>query len=183
MNSTLKKYLLLAGIAGAIVALDQFTKSLVRNSLAVGETWMPWEWLAPFARVIHWQNDGVVFGLFQGVGDMFAVLTALVVVAIVYFYPRIPESEKPLRIALAMQAGGAIGNLVDRVTIGHVTDFVSLGNFPVFNMADSSITLGVVVLLIGLYFDERRRMNEEKKAAQAEQAEKETAEPAEQPHE
>ena len=183
MNSTLKKYFLLAGIAGAIVALDQFTKSLVRNSLAVGETWMPWDWLAPFARVIHWQNDGVVFGLFQGVGDMFAVLTALVVVAIVYFYPRIPESEKPLRIALAMQAGGAIGNLVDRVTIGHVTDFVSLGNFPVFNVADSSITLGVIVLLIGLYFDEHRRMNEEQKAAQAEQAEKETAEPAEQPHE
>lgn len=183
MNSTLKKYLLLAGIAALIVTLDQYTKSLVRNSLAVGETWMPWEWLAPIARVIHWQNDGVVFGMFQGVGDMFAVLTALVVVAIIYFYPRIPESDKPLRIALAMQAGGAVGNLVDRITIGHVTDFVSVGNFPVFNVADSSITLGVVVLLISLYIDERRRMSEEKKAAQAGQAEKEGAEPAEQPHE
>ncbi len=183
MNSTLKKYLLLAGIAGFIVTLDQITKSLVRNSLAVGETWMPWEWLAPIARVIHWQNDGVVFGLFQGVGDLFAVLTLLVVVAIIYFYPRIPESDWPLRIALAMQAGGAVGNLVDRVTIGHVTDFVSVGNFPVFNVADSSITLGVVVLLIGLYLDERRRLKEEKKAVLTGQEEYELAEPVEQSNE
>lgn len=180
MKSTLKKYLLLAGIAGFIVTLDQITKSLVRNSLAVGETWMPWEWLAPFARVIHWQNDGVVFGLFQGVGDLFAVLTLLVVVAIIYFYPRIPESDWPLRIALAMQAGGAVGNLVDRVTIGHVTDFISVGNFPVWNVADSSITLGVVVLLIGLYIDERRRLKEEKKVALTGQDETDPAGPVEQ---
>lgn len=183
MKSTLKKYLLLAVIAGFIVALDQFTKSLVRNSLAVGETWMPWEWLAPFARVIHWQNDGVVFGMFQGVGDMFAVLTAVVVIAIIYFYPRIPDSDWALRIALAMQAGGALGNLVDRITIGHVTDFVSVGNFPVFNVADSSITLGVVVLLIGLYIDERRRMAAEKKAKQTETVDDVPAELAEDSHE
>lgn len=144
---------------------------------------MPWEWLAPIARVIHWQNDGVVFGLFQGVGDMFAVLTALVVLAIIYFYPRIPENDRPLRIALAMQAGGAVGNLVDRITIGHVTDFISVGNFPVFNVADSSITLGVVVLLIGLYIDERRHLKNAKKEIPADEDAVVPPEPAEQPHE
>ncbi len=156
MKSTLKKYLILAAIAGFIIVLDQITKTLVRNNIVSGGIWMPWEWLSPYARIINWHNDGVVFGLFQGKGDMFAVLGIVIVIAIVYFYPRIPDQDVPLRIALAMQLGGAGGNLVDRLTQGYVTDFISVGNFPVFNVADSSITLGVVVLLIGLYLDERK---------------------------
>lgn len=162
MKSAFKKYTLLAGIAVLVVSLDQITKTFIRQNLAVGQTWMPWEWLAPYARFVHWLNDGVVFGLFQGRGDIFIVLTITVIVAIIYFYPRIPESDQPLRIALAMQASGAVGNLIDRLTLGHVIDFISVGNFPVFNVADSSITLGVGVLLIGLYMDERKKMKEEK---------------------
>ncbi len=162
MKSLLKKYTLLAGIAVLVVSLDQITKTTIRQNLAVGQTWMPWDWLAPYARFVHWLNDGVVFGLFQGMGDIFTVLTISVVIAIIYFYPRIPVYDQPLRIALAMQASGAIGNLIDRLTLGHVIDFISIGNFPVFNVADSSITLGVGVLLIGLYMDERKKMKEEK---------------------
>ncbi len=169
MKNIAKKYLFLGVIVAVIVVLDQVTKNMVRNNLAVAETWMPWKWLEPFARIVHWHNDGVVFGLFQGMGEIFTILITVVIVAIIFFYPRIPEADVPLRVALAMQAGGAIGNLIDRITQGYVTDFVSLGNFPVFNVADASITLGVAVLLIGLYIDERKTQKKEKVMADAKQ--------------
>ncbi len=171
MKNVAKKYLFLSMIVAAIVALDQVTKSLVRNNLAAAETWMPWKWLEPFARIVHWHNDGVVFGLFQGMGGIFTVLITVVIIAIIYFYPRIPETDIPLRVALAMQAGGAVGNLIDRITQGYVTDFISVGNFPVFNVADASITLGVVVLLVGLYIDERKTLKKETQKAETEQEE------------
>jgi len=169
LKNIAKKYLFLGVIVAVIVVLDQVTKNMVRNNLAVAETWMPWKWLEPFARIVHWHNDGVVFGLFQGMGEIFTILITVVIVAIIFFYPRIPEADVPLRVALAMQAGGAIGNLIDRITQGYVTDFVSLGNFPVFNVADASITLGVAVLLIGLYIDERKTQKKEKVMADAKQ--------------
>jgi signal peptidase II len=169
LKNVAKKYLFLGAIVAVIVVLDQVTKNMVRNNLAVAETWMPWKWLAPFARIVHWHNDGVVFGLFQGMGEIFTILITVVIVAIIYFYPRIPETDVPLRVALAMQAGGALGNLIDRITQGYVTDFVSVGNFAVFNVADASITLGVAVLLIGLYIDERKTQKKEKVMAEAKQ--------------
>ncbi len=156
MENKNKKYILLAGIVTIVVILDQWTKSLVRNHLTLGETWMPWEWLAPYARIVHWQNNGVVFGLFQGHPEIFTVLTSVIAVIILIYFRRIPAEERALQIALSMQLGGAIGNLIDRLLFnGHVTDLISVGTFPVFNIADSSVTLGVAALLIGLYLEEK----------------------------
>lgn len=163
MISKIKKYSLLVGIALVILVLDQWTKSLVRNGLAYGEAWSPWEWLMPYARIVHWNNTGVAFGMFQGYGMVFTVLALIVATVIVYYYPRVPVEEWPLRIAMGMQLGGALGNLIDRVTNnGHVTDFISVGNFAVFNIADASISVGVAVLLIGMWWKDR---SEAKKAA------------------
>lgn len=157
MKSSSRKYLLLILIVGFVVALDQYTKSLVRNNLALGETWVPWEWLAPYARIVHWQNNGVVFGLFQGHPEVFTVLTSVIIVIIMFYYTRIPAGDKFLLTALSMQVGGAVGNLVDRLLFeGHVTDLISIGTFAVFNIADSSVTLGVLVLLVGLYLEEKQ---------------------------
>jgi signal peptidase II len=164
LKAFFRKYRWLFLISSIIVILDQVTKVLVRSNLALGEYWVPWEWLAPYARIIHWSNTGVAFGMFQGNNLFFACLAALVAIAIVYYYPSIPEEDRVLRFALAMQLGGAVGNLIDRVVVKEVTDFVSVGDFAVFNVADSCITLGVGVLLLGVYFEDRRERRMKKLA-------------------
>jgi signal peptidase II len=116
---------------------------------------MPLAWLEPFARIVHWSNTGVAFGMFQGYGMIFTIVNLIVAAIIVYYYPRVPVEEWPLRIAMGMQLGGAIGNLIDRILIGEVTDFISIGNFAVFNIADASISVGVAVLLIGMWWKDR----------------------------
>ena len=156
MKKLLKDFLFLFTIAGLIIFLDQFTKNIVRSNLAVGETWMPIEWLAPFARFVHWKNTGAAFGLFQSASTILAILAIVIAIAIIFYFPQIPSKDTLSRIALAMQLGGAVGNLIDRLTIGHVTDFISIGNFAVFNVADASITVGVCVLLFVLWKEEKK---------------------------
>lgn len=156
MKKYVTDYLYLVLIAGIIIALDQWTKSLVRANLAYTSTWSPWEWLEPYARIVHWRNTGAAFGMFQDLSILFTILPFIVVGMIVYYFPQISRQDWPLRLALSMQCGGAIGNLIDRLNIGHVTDFISLGSFPVFNIADASISTGVVVLIIGMWIQEKR---------------------------
>ncbi len=147
---------LLFTIAQVIVILDQLTKSYIRNNLGFGEIWSPWPWLTPYARIVNWNNTGVAFGLFQGMNEVFKVLALIVALVIVYYFPRVPREDWPLRIAMGMQLGGALGNLIDRLVYDSVTDFISLGDFPVFNVADSSITVGVIVLLIGVWLQDKK---------------------------
>ncbi len=83
-NKYLRDYLTLFGVAGTIIILDQTTKTLVRVNLAIGEMWSPWEWLEPYARIVHWKNTGAAFGMLQGLGDIFMILASVVALAIVY---------------------------------------------------------------------------------------------------
>ena len=155
MSKFLKKYAFLFSVAGIIILLDQWTKTLIRQNLEIGEVMPIADWLTPYARFVHWNNTGVSFGMLQGSNDLFKILILAVVAGIIYVYPRVPEHDKVLRLALAMELGGATGNLIDRFTVGHVTDFISVGKFPVFNIADASITVGVGVLILGYWFAER----------------------------
>ena len=157
MKKHLKSYLILFPIAGTVIALDQWTKSLVRNSLVFGGVWSPWEWLTPFARVVHWRNTGVAFGMFQNNNVLFSVLVSIIALVIIIYYPQLTESDWFLRVALGMQLGGAVGNLIDRITIKHVTDFISVGNFAVFNIADASVTVGVGIMILGLWLQEKKQ--------------------------
>ncbi len=152
-----KDYALLFLIGGGVIALDQWTKALVRDHIALGKTWLPdsLSWLEPYARIVHWYNTGAAFGIFQQAGMVFTVLAFVVAAAIIYYYPQIPAEDWTLRLALGLQLGGALGNLIDRLTLGQVTDFISVGTFPVFNLADASITIGVAVLLLGMLIRER----------------------------
>ena len=153
----LKSYLILLPIAGLIVLLDQWTKAIVRMNLEFGDVWSPFEWLTPYARIVHWYNTGVAFGMFQDKNLLFSVLVFLISLSILIFYPKLTEDDWFLRIALSLQLGGSIGNLIDRLTVGHVTDFISVGNFPVFNIADSCITVGAFIMIIGLWVEERKQ--------------------------
>ena len=161
----MKDYLTLFGVAGAIIAFDQWTKWLVRENIEFGAQWLPeWlSWLGPYARIVHWYNSGAAFGMFQNGNLVFTILAFVVIIAIIYYYPRVEMEDWSLKLAMGLQLGGAAGNLVDRLLVGKVTDFISIGVFPVFNIADSSITIGVIVLLLGVWIKER---NEKKKAAE-----------------
>ncbi len=158
LTRILRDYAILLGLAGAVIALDQWTKWLVRVNLPFQATWLPdgLQWLSPYARLVHWYNSGAAFGSFQGGNTVFTLLAILVILAILYYYPRLETHGWTLRLALALQLGGAAGNLIDRLRMGKVTDFISIGRFPVFNVADSSITVGVLVLLIGSWLHERK---------------------------
>jgi len=160
LKKLIKKYWFFVLIAGTLIVLDQWTKSLVRANLDMGEIWSPWPWLSPYARIVHWYNTGVAFGMFQDHGMLFTVLNSVIAGFILIFFPRLSENDWFLKIALSMQFGGAVGNLIDRMTIGHVTDFVSIGNFAVFNVADASVTTGVAVMIIGLWIQEKKEKNQ-----------------------
>jgi signal peptidase II len=153
-------YLLLGGIAFFVVVLDQISKALVRANIPLNGVWSPWDWLLPYARLFHIENTGVAFGMFQGANTILAVLAVLVSAAIIYYYPRVPQDDIVLRIALGMQLGGALGNLVDRIVFGRVTDFLSVGTFAVFNLADSSITVGVLILLLSVWLQDHKKTAE-----------------------
>ena len=167
MRKYLRDYAILLGLAGAVVALDQWTKWLVRLGLPFQGTWLPtWlDWLSPYARIVHWHNSGAAFGSFQNGNSVFMVLAVLVILAILYYYPRVDTRDWSLRLAMGLQLGGAAGNLIDRVQWGRVTDFISVGSFPVFNIADSAISIGVVVLLLGVWIRDRETKNAALKAA------------------
>lgn len=157
MKKILHDYGFLIPIAGVIIAVDQWTKWLVRTNLAFQEVWAPWDWLLPYARIVHWRNSGAAFGMLQGFSIVFTVLAILVSLAILYFFPQVPRTDWTLRVAMGLQLGGAVGNLIDRLTVGKVIDFISVGNFPVFNVADASISVGVAVLILGVWLQEKHQ--------------------------
>jgi len=144
-------------LVSAIIGLDQWTKWLVRENIPFMGIWVPegFEWIAPYARIVHWYNTGAAFGMFQGYGWIFTSLAFVVAGMIIYYYPRTDPQDWWLRLAMGMQMSGALGNVIDRLTLDwKVTDFISVGDFPVWNVADASISVGVVILLIGVWWKE-----------------------------
>ncbi len=174
MKKILKTNGLLIGLASLIVFLDQLTKVLVRQNLTIGETWMPWKWLEPYARIVHWQNTGAAFGIFQNANLILMVLSIIISVAIVAYYQKVHPDDVLARVAISMQLGGALGNLIDRLNQGHVTDFISVGRFPVLNIADACVTVGVSLLLLSIIIQEQKATRLSKTTAQTEQVELET---------
>jgi signal peptidase II len=140
-------------VAAAIVLFDQLTKAVVRANLAVGESWPDEDWLVKFTHVT---NTGAAFGILQGQG-LFLIVTAVIAIAAIVFYFAYPPFEHGLlRLALALQLGGAAGNLTDRIRYGHVTDFIDFPRYPEFNVADSSIVIGLAVIASFFVFFEGR---------------------------
>jgi signal peptidase II len=156
-------YLLIILVAVVIVTTDQLAKVWVRAHVALGGDWLPAQlaWLMPYARIRFWYNSGAAFGIFANGNYVFMVLAVIVALAILYYFPRVARKDWWLRLALILQFSGAVGNLTDRIQFGHVTDFISVGNFAIFNIADSCISVGVVVLILGVWItdlrDKRRR--------------------------
>lgn len=143
-------------IAGLTVALDQVTKWLVATRLALFEGWMPFAWLEPYFIITHTHNTGAAFGIFPRGGLFFTMMAIVVSFAIVYYFHQLPTGTWWVRVALGLQLGGALGNLVDRFRQGYVTDFIRVLEFPVFNLADSAIVVGVSILMVLMFLEDRR---------------------------
>ena len=157
-------YVVLLLVAVIIVTSDQLAKIWVRANVPLGGDWLPSQltWLMPFARIRYWYNSGAAFGLFANGNLVFMVLAIIVAGVILYYFPRVSRKDWWLRLALMLQFSGAVGNLTDRIQFGHVTDFISVGNFAIFNIADASISVGVAVLILGVWINE---MAEKRRAA------------------
>jgi signal peptidase II len=136
---------LTAVVLAAIVA-DQATKHIVGASLYVGERVGV---VGPFS-IHHVQNSGIAFGLFASATSVVIVLTVLAVIWMLSFFARSGARHPVLPVALGLVLGGSISNLVDRVRLGYVTDFLDVGPWPAFNLADSFIVAGVAVLVMTL---------------------------------
>lgn len=157
----------LFGIALFILLLDQVTKTLVRQSLPVNGWWAPFPALSEVFKISHVHNTGAAFGLFPGLGPIFMFVAIAVAVAILVASLFISSARGWIVLSLGMQLGGALGNLADRFRFGHVTDFIDISIWPVFNVADSSVVVGTIILGFFILFLEESPLSE----AEAEPAE------------
>ena len=137
-------------IAIAVALIDQYMKHLVRANLPLRGSWNPFPWLAPYIQVTYITNTGAAFGLFKEWGNVLAIVSIVTIVAIIVYYGNLSARPWQLTLALGMQLGGAIGNLIDRLVFGAVTSFVDMHVWPVFSVADACIVVGVVTLAITL---------------------------------
>lgn len=141
----------LAAVALAAAGADQATKALVAHRLELGDEAHV---LGPFS-IHHVENTGIAFGLFSNSTAIVTVLTAAAVAWMLWFFARSGARHPVLPAALGLLSGGSVSNLLDRVRLGHVTDFLDLGWWPAFNLADSFIVVGVAILLATLVAADR----------------------------
>ena len=142
---------ILIQLAVLVFFLDQFSKYLVREFLFLYQSF-PAE---GFFRITRTYNTGSIFGIFQGQNTAFILISFIGVAVLVLLYRSQRFPTGLLRLSLGLQLGGAFGNLLDRVRLGHVTDWVDVGPWPVFNVADACIVTGLVLLAWMFIMSER----------------------------
>src|SRR5438477_4132007 len=151
------RILLVAGVAVVVFALDRVTKNWVSENIPLG-TARPI--VGDYVRIVHAQNTGAASGLLPELSSLLFVLSVVAVLSIVYYYRQIASSSALVSATLGMQLGGAFGNLLDRVTQGYVVDFVDVGigeiRFWAFNVADSSLVVGIILVPAAPWYEEHR---------------------------
>lgn len=150
--------LLIAGLAVLTFALDRWTKMWVEQNV---ELYGTRQVVGDYVRIVHTQNTGAVFGLLPERTTMLSILSVFAVIAILYYYRQIASQSPLIAATLGMQLGGAFGNLYSRVVEGRVVDFIDVGipngwRFWAFNVADSSIVLGIVFVTFLLWQQDRK---------------------------
>ena len=136
------QWIALLVIAGTAIVADQLTKAIVSAQLPIGDTAVS---IGPFS-IHHVQNTGIAFGLFADSTSAVIALTALAVGAMLVFFARTAQRHPLVPVALGLVIGGSVANLLDRVRLGHVTDFLDFAYWPAFNLADTFIVVGVALL-------------------------------------
>lgn len=145
--------LLLLAVALAVIAFDQLTKWLVRTNLELGQS-IPEEGLF---RLTYTTNTGGAFGIFANQTFLLALAAIIGIAAFLLYFRYLPLESTLLKVGLGLDLGGAIGNLIDRLRFGEVTDFIDVGAWPVFNIADSAIVVGTILIAYYLLFSTTRK--------------------------
>ena len=148
---------LVGAVALAIFGLDRLTKAIVASSLPLGDSVAV---VGPYVRITHVRNTGAAFGLLPERTTLLSILSVVAVIAILYYYRQLAARSPFIAVTLGMQLGGAFGNLIDRIGQGYVVDFVDVGldpspRFWAFNVADSSIVVGILLVIVALWWEER----------------------------
>ena len=147
------KIIIFAAVTAILAAVDQYTKYLAAAGL---KNRPAFRIIDGVLELTYLQNRGAAWGMLEGRQGFFAVLTVLVLIAIVYVIIRTPFTKKyvPVNIAATLLAAGALGNFIDRCMYGYVRDFIyfRLINFPVFNVADCYVTIGLALFIIMVLF-------------------------------
>ncbi len=151
MSATKRAWLRAAAVCAAVLVADQVVKAVIEHNIVLGEKV---DVLGPLKLTLS-HNEGVAFGLAGGSGAPLVVVTLVALGVVLYLFSRHP-TRSGMWIATGLLAGGAIGNLADRVRLGAVTDFVELPHWPPFNLADMAITAGVILLVL-IYMREAER--------------------------
>jgi signal peptidase II len=151
LAASVQQWLALVAIAIAAIGADQLTKRVVASRLALDQDVHV---VGPLS-IHHVQNSGIAFGLFSSATSIVIVLTAVAVAWMLWFFARSGARHPILPVALGLVIGGSVSNLVDRIRLGHVTDFLDLRFWPAFNLADSFIVVGVAILLVALVAADR----------------------------
>jgi len=151
LGAGLMQWVSLAAIVLAALAADQLTKRVVTSHLRLDEGAHV---IGPF-WIHHVQNSGIAFGLFASATAAVIALTGIAVAWMLLFFARSGSRHPVLPVALGLVIGGSLSNLLDRVRLGYVTDFLDFRYWPAFNLADSFIVIGVVILLAALLAAER----------------------------
>jgi signal peptidase II len=146
------------GVAAVVLALDQATKGIVRGYLERGEIWPADDWPV---RIRYVTNTGAAFGILENQTLFLILMTFVGLVAIYIYYRNPPFDHFVAPVAVGMMLGGALGNLLDRIRLGRVTDFIDFPRFPAFNVADSAITVGIAAIIIGYLFFASRKVPDE----------------------
>ncbi len=143
-----------------VLVADQLTKYLVATNVPLGGTWSPLPGPQPLFQVVHAYNTGAAFGLFQNMNPVFIGVAIVVSVGIIVYARQLRNDQRLMGVALGFALGGALGNLIDRVRLGHVLDFIDLGvgavRWYTSNIADASIVLGVILLGLATLREDRR---------------------------
>jgi signal peptidase II len=150
-GATLPQWLSLVAVALAALGADQLTKSIVRGRLDLNDEVHV---VGPFS-IHHVTNSGIAFGLFASATSIVILLTGVAVAWMLYFFARSGSRHPVLPVALGLVIGGSVSNLLDRVRLGHVTDFLDFRYWPAFNLADTFIVVGVAALLLALVVSDR----------------------------
>ena len=143
-----KKNILIFSTALIAVFLDQLAKFLIRKNLQLNES-LPL--IKDIFHLTYLKNTGSAFSLFQGYNPVFIFFSVIVMIAIFCFIKKVKENEKIMQFAVGLLLGGTSGNLIDRIIYGRVTDFIDFRIWPVFNVADSAVTVSVIIFIILLW--------------------------------
>ena len=154
-------------VVPTIVALDQITKWLIWNTYGPAGDRISSEILGGLLRFHFVRNTGSAFGLFQGRTAILTFATFVAIAFLVLFFVRNARQDALVALALSLLVGGAIGNLIDRLRLGYVIDWIKLPNWPTFNVADSAITVGVVILFAAIIISDMREGAKEYREQQA----------------